>query len=134
MCTYLVNCFLFAENKFAVRATNLPNGISERDIHDLFKHYGQMSHVFISEDTSTCHVHYFKKIDVTNAISSLQNTLFYNEFEERHWNLQMIEHDCFFECEEYESHVSDFQHISSKTTVTGIHTCRLFHLGQLLHP
>ena len=103
--------FSFSEAALAVRATNLPDGSTEAEVRELFKQYGQITHIYVSEDTKTCHVHYNEKESSLRALADLQKSVFYNDSEEVHWNLEVIEHEV--QCE-YQNQVPDMQHHSGK--------------------
>ena len=89
----------------AVRATNLPDGSTEAEVRELFKQYGQIADVYVSDDTKTCHVHYYEKESSSKAVADLQKTVFYNESEEVHWNLECIQHEVPCKVYEYQRQI-----------------------------
>ena len=95
----------------ALRGTNLPDGSTGAELHELLKPYGQIAHIYVSEDSKTCHIHYDEKESSSRALADLQKTIFYNDSEEVHWNLEVIEHEV--QCE-YQNQVPDMQHHSGK--------------------
>ena len=98
----------------ALRGTNLPDGSTGAELHELFKPYGQIAHIYVSEDTKTCHVHYNEKESSLKALADLQKSVFYNESEEVHWILEVIEHEVQCEEYEYQRQVPNMQHHSGK--------------------
>ena len=75
---------------------------------------GQITQLIVANFATRIFAVYNKKESSLKALAELQKTVFYNESEEVHWILEVIEHEVQCEEYEYQRQVPNMQHHSGK--------------------